>query len=567
MSTSAVAVSSQIAAKRSPFWPAQLSPHLSIPATNLFYNAEVSAARYPDKPFIVFYDTPVTFAQFKDEAERVAGYLQTECGVKAGDRVLLYMQNSPQWVIAYYGILRANAVVVPVNPMNLTDELEHYVEDSGATTAFVTQELYGRIAPLLGEGAGPGLRHLLVATYSDYIKNEPFSPPPEFVSAPRHVEGPGVTHWADVLAANIAPGPLTAGADDLCVMPYTSGTTGKPKGCMHTHRSVMCTAVGGCNWFGSNQDAVQLSVLPLFHVTGMQGGMNSPLYNGSTVVILPRWDRDAAARAIEHYRINGWQAISTMVVDFISNPRIGEYDLSSLAWMRGGGATMPDAVVKKLRDLTGLEFVEGYGMSETMAATHINPPQNPKAQCLGIPVFDVDARIVDPITLEEVVEGEAGELIMCAPQVMQGYWGNPKATKEAFIERDGKRFLRTGDLVRRDADGYYFMTDRLKRMINASGYKVWPAEVEALMYRHPAIKEVCVIGTQDAKRGETVKAVVVLDPQQTGSVNEDDIVKWAHENMAAYKAPRIVQFVDTLPKSGSGKILWRKLQEEEEATR
>ncbi|NIE65171.1 long-chain fatty acid--CoA ligase [Burkholderia sp. Ax-1719] len=574
MSTSAVAVSARSPAKSSPFWPAQLSPNLSIPATNLFYNAEVSAARFPDKPFIIFYDTPVTFAQFKDEAERVAGYLQTECGVKAGDRVLLYMQNSPQWVIAYYGILRANAVVVPVNPMNLSDELEHYVEDSGATTAFVTQELYPRIAPLVGEDdsgksgkGGPGLRHLLVATYSDYLKREPFATPPEFVSAPRHVEGPGVAHWADVLAANLAPGPLTAGPDDLCVMPYTSGTTGKPKGCMHTHRSVMCTAVGGCNWFGSNQDAVQLSVLPMFHVTGMQGGMNSPLYNGSTVVILPRWDRDVAARAIEHYRINGWQAISTMVVDFISNPRIGEYDLSSLAWMRGGGATMPDAVVKKLRDLTGLEFVEGYGMSETMAATHINPPQNPKPQCLGIPVFDVDARIVDPITLEEVAEGEAGELIMSAPQVMQGYWGNAKATNEAFIVRDGKRFLRTGDLVRRDADGYYFMTDRLKRMINASGYKVWPAEVEALMYRHPAIKEVCVIGTQDAKRGETVKAVVVLDPQQLGTVNEDDIIKWAHENMAAYKAPRIVQFVDTLPKSGSGKILWRKLQEDEAAAR
>ncbi|MCP3721809.1 long-chain fatty acid--CoA ligase [Paraburkholderia sp. CNPSo 3272] len=549
----------------SPHWPAHLSPHLSIPQTNLFYNAEVSAARYPDKPFIVFYDTPVTFAQFKDEAERVAGYLQQECGVKAGDRVLLYMQNSPQWVVAYYGILRANAVVVPVNPMNLTEELTHYVEDSGASTAFVAQDLYPRIAPLVQEGEG--LRHLLVATYSDYLRCEPFSPPPEFVGAPRSVSGPGVAHWADVLEARCVPGALTAGPDDLCVMPYTSGTTGKPKGCMHTHRSVMATAVGGCNWFGSNQDAVQLSVLPLFHVTGMQGGMNSPIYNGSTVVLLPRWDRDAAARAIEHYRINGWQAISTMVVDFISNPRIHEYDLSSLAWMRGGGATMPDAVVKKLKDLTGLDFVEGYGMSETMAGTHINPPQRPKPQCLGIPVFDVDSRVIDPITLEEVPPGESGELIMHAPQVMQGYWRNPKATSEAFIERDGKRFLRTGDLVRRDEEGYYFMTDRLKRMINASGYKVWPAEVEALMYRHPAINEVCIIGTQDARRGETVKAVVVLDPKQVGSVNEDDIIAWAHDNMAAYKAPRIVQFVDTLPKSGSGKILWRKLQEEEAEAR
>jgi len=256
-----------------------------------------------------------------------------------------------------------------------------------------------------------------------------------------------------------------------------------------------------------------------------------------------------------------------MVVDFISNPRIHEYDLSSLAWMRGGGATMPDAVVKKLKDLTGLDFVEGYGMSETMAGTHINPPQRPKPQCLGIPVFDVDSRVVDPITLEEVTPGESGELIMHAPQVMQGYWRNPKATSEAFIERDGKRFLRTGDLVRRDEEGYYFMTDRLKRMINASGYKVWPAEVEALMYRHPAINEVCIIGTQDARRGETVKAVVVLDPKQVGSVNEDDIIAWAHDNMAAYKAPRIVQFVDALPKSGSGKILWRKLQEEEAEAR
>ncbi|MCP3717235.1 long-chain fatty acid--CoA ligase [Paraburkholderia sp. CNPSo 3281] len=568
MSTSAPTLSAHSPSSpqpASPHWPAHLSPHLSIPQTNLFYNAEVSAARYPDKPFIVFYDTPVTFAQFKDEAERVAGYLQEECGVKAGDRVLLYMQNSPQWVIAYYGILRANAVVVPVNPMNLTEELAHYVEDSGATTAFVAQDLYPRIAPLVQESEG--LQHLLVATYSDYLKCEPFSPPPEFVGAPRSVSGPGVAHWADVLEARCVPGALTAGPDDLCVMPYTSGTTGKPKGCMHTHRSVMATAVGGCNWFGSNQDAVQLSVLPLFHVTGMQGGMNSPIYNGSTVVLLPRWDRDAAARAIEHYRINGWQAISTMVVDFISNPRIHEYDLSSLAWMRGGGATMPDAVVKKLKDLTGLDFVEGYGMSETMAGTHINPPRRPKPQCLGIPVFDVDSRVIDPITLEEVTPGESGELIMHAPQVMQGYWRNPKATSEAFIERDGKRFLRTGDLVRRDDEGYYFMTDRLKRMINASGYKVWPAEVEALMYRHPAINEVCIIGTQDARRGETVKAVVVLDPKQVGRVNEDDVIAWAHDNMAAYKAPRIVQFVDALPKSGSGKILWRKLQEEEAEAR
>jgi fatty-acyl-CoA synthase len=540
--------------------------HLTLPRTNIFYNAEVSAARFPDKPFIVFYDTPITFAEFKDEAERVAGFLQHECNVKAGDRVLLYMQNSPQWIIAYYGILRANAVVVPVNPMNMSAELAHYVEDSGATTIFAPQCLYDNVAPLIGKGPGQGLEHAIVATYSDYLKRPSSIAVPEFVAAPRRTfDAEGVTPWHTVLEHEIAPGPLTAEADDLCVMPYTSGTTGKPKGCMHTHRSVMSTALGGCVWFTAAADGVHLSVLPFFHVTGMQGGMNSAVFSGATIVVLPRWDRDAAALCMEKYRVSAWQSISTMMVDFLSNPRLGEYDLSSLSGARGGGAAMPDAIAKKLKTLTGLDYVEGYGMSETIAGTHINPPHRPKPQCLGIPVFDVDSRVIDPITLQEVPQGETGEIVVNAPQVMQGYWRNPKATAEAFIELDGKRFLRTGDLGHIDEDGYFFMTDRLKRMINASGYKVWPAEVEAMMYRHPAIHEVCVIGVKDEKRGETVKALVVPNPAHAATIDAQEIIDWAHEQMAAYKAPRIVEFVASLPKSGSGKILWRKLQEDEAA--
>jgi fatty-acyl-CoA synthase len=253
------------------------------------------------------------------------------------------------------------------------------------------------------------------------------------------------------------------------------------------------------------------------------------------------------------------------VVDFLANPGIAEIDLSSLNVIRGGGAAMPEAVAHKLRELTGLSYVEGYGMSETMAATHINPPQRPKPQCLGIPVFDVDARIIDPTTLQELAPGESGEIVMHAPQVMQGYWRNDPATAEAFITLDGRRFLRTGDLARIDEDGYFFMTDRLKRMINASGYKVWPAEVESLMYHHPAIHEVCVIGARDARRGETVKALVVLKPGHLGTLSEADIAAWAHDHMAAYKSPRLVEFVASLPKSGTGKIQWRELQERQAA--
>ncbi len=541
-------------------WPKGLPQHLHIPQTNLFFNVEVAATRFPDKPFLIFYDGTLSFGAFKREAEAIAGFLQRRCGIQAGDRVLLDMQNSPQFVLAYYGILRAGGVVVPVNPMNLTHELAHYVNDSGAKAAFVGQELFTQMRPLLGQG----LEHIVVAAYSDYVAESPHIAVPPFVAAAReNLTEPNVTLWVDMLAEQHAPGLLSTGPSDLCVMPYTSGTTGRPKGCMHTHHSVMSTAVGGIEWVRMPQDTVVLAVLPFFHVTGMQMSMNGPLYNGNTVVLLPRWDRDAAAACVQRYKVGSWQAISTMVVDFLMNPRIADYDLSSVWNMGGGGAAMPEAVAQKLHDLCGITYMEGYGMTETMAPSHINPLDRPKRQCLGIPIFDVDARVIDPQTLRVLPGGEVGEIVVHGPQVMQGYWGQPAATEEAFITQDGKRFLRTGDLGRVDEEGYFFMVDRLKRMINASGYKVWPAEVESMMYQHPDIAEACVVGAVDAKRGETVKAYVVLKPQARGEVSEQSIVDWAHEHMAAYKSPRIVEFVDSLPKSGTGKVQWRALQERE----
>jgi fatty-acyl-CoA synthase len=545
------------------FWPPGIPHQLTLPQTHLFHNVEVSAARYPDKPFIVFYDTPLCYARFKDEAERIAGHLQHECGVKAGDRVLLVMQNSPQWALAMYGILRANAVVVPVNPMNRGEELRHLVADSGAHVAIVAQELLEPLQPLHREHTVTGLQHLLVATYSDYIGAATELAVPAFIAAARQVPAlPGIHAWRDALGNAQRPGPITTGPDDPAVMPYTSGTTGAPKGCVHTHRSVMSTAVGGTVWFSRTQDAVYLSALPFFHVTGLSGSLNGPLYLGATIVVLPRWDRDAAAACIQRHNVTVWQTITAMLVDFLANPRLGDYALSSLDGIRGGGAAMPEAVARKLHEVIGLEFVEGYGMSETMAATHINPPNRPKAQCLGVPVFDVDARIVDPITLQEQPQGESGEIVVHGPQVMRSYWKQPEADAIAFVEIDGKRFLRTGDLARIDEEGYFFMTDRLKRMINAAGYKVWPAEVESLMYRHPAIQEACVIASRDAKRGETVKALVVLRPGH--EVDEQQIIAWSHAHMAAYKSPRIVRFVPSLPRSGSGKVMWRELQDQED---
>jgi fatty-acyl-CoA synthase len=533
---------------------------LIAPATNLFYNAEVSARRFPHKPFLVYYDTLVSFAEFHDEAMRIAGFLEQRCGVRKGDRVLLLMQNSPQFMIGYYGILRANAVVVPLNPMNLTQEILRYAQDSGAATMLVSQELYPRIEPLL---KSRDLGQVIVAAYSDYLKQPTSLAVPDFISAPRiEHAGPGLALWKDALAANLAPGPLTAGADDLCVMPYTSGTTGQPKGCMHTHRTVMHTAVGGMQWFGMQPELTLLAVAPMFHVTGMQGGLNGPLFTGNTMVLLPRWDREVAAQCVQRYKVSSWTAIPTMIQDFFLNPNVDKYDLSSIRRLSGGGAAMPAAVAQRLANV-GITYVEGYGLSETIGATHINPADHAKRQCLGIPIFDTDSRVIDPVTLRELPPGEIGEIIMHGPQVFLGYWNKPEDSAQVFIELDGKRFFRSGDLGRMDEDGYFFIVDRLKRMINASGYKVWPTEVESLMYQHPAVQEACVIGTRDAHRGETVKAVIVPRAEWRDRVEAQAIIDWCREHMAAYKVPRVIEFVEALPKSGSGKIMWRELQERE----
>lgn len=549
------------------FWPPGLPKHLELPATSLWYNLEVTATRFPNRPAVVFYDSILTYGQLRAQAEAIAGWLQQICGVVRGDRVLLDFQNSPQFVIGYYAILRADGFVVPVNPMLKTDELRHYVDDSGAHVLMCAQDNWPQFRPLMrGEPEGIAiLEHALVGAYADALTTTTDLPMPDFVRAPMALApGERATRWTDAIAEARLPEPHRAGPDDWCVMPYTSGTTGRPKGCLHTHRSVMHVLMNGVVWGGVRAQTVALGVVPMFHVTGMQA-MNSLIAGGGTNVVLPRWDRNVAAETIARYRVTNWTCIPTMIIDLFGNPKIDQYDLSTLDFLSGGGAAMPEAIAQKIKNLWNLDFVEGYGLSETIAASHTNPPQRAKKQCLGIPICDTDSRIIDPDTLVEQPQGATGEIVTNGPGVFQGYWNDPAKTAEAFIEHDGKRFFRTGDLGRIDEDGYFFMVDRLKRMINASGFKVWPAEVEAMLYRHPLVQEACVIGTFDAYRGETVKALIVSRGDRRDTAAGDEIVAWAREHMAAYKVPRIIEFVDALPKSGTGKVMWRALQEAENA--
>jgi fatty-acyl-CoA synthase len=507
-------------------WPPGMPRSLALPPLRLHDLLAAAARRSPDKAATVFQDETLSYRALQRRTESLAGHLQRACGVRRGDRVLLDLQNGPAFVIAFFAVLRADAVAVPVSPMNLGAELRRILEDSGARVAVADPEVASRFADL-------PLEHLVVS---------------------------------DAIPEALEPAaPSQARVSDLCVMPYTSGSTGQPKGCMHTHATTLHNVVGSALWKHVSADTVALATAPFFHVTGLIHSLLATVYAGGTIVIQRRWEPQAAAELVERHRCTHWDNVPTMVVDLLSHPGALAHDVSSLKWIFGGGAAMPEAIAQKLFEVCGVRYIEGYGLTETISQTHINPPQNPKQQCLGIPTYDTESLVVDPESFAVLGPGEQGEIVVRGPQLLIGYWNNEKAFREAWLEIDARRFFRTGDLGRADEDGYFFISDRLKRMINAAGFKVWPAEVEAAMYQHPAIQECCVIAAPDARRGETVKAVVVLKPG--ASASGEDILAWAHERMAAYKAPRLIEFCPALPRTPSGKIQWRALQEKELAAR
>ena len=565
MTTASRPLSPQQIAQRS-HWPRRLPQSLEVPQTSLWFNLEVTARRFPDKAATIYCGQTLSYRALRDQAEALAGWLQS-AGVGAGDRVAIFLQNCPQFLVAFYAINRANAVVVPVNPMNKAEEFGHYIADPATKVVICSADLAGIVAQANeAQPAAGRLKSILVTRYAEAIPEDAGLPEPmrQWLLADPPLPA-GATCWTDALAAGLQAGPHTTGPDDMALLPYTSGTTGLPKGCIHTNRTLMSNTVGGGMWGHASAESVGLAVVPMFHITGMLYGVLGPVYLGMTLVILPRWDRELAGQSISRYQVTHWTCIPTMIIDLFGSPNFKSFDLGRLKNLNGGGAAMPQAVAERLKQEYGLTFSEGYGLTETAAPSHGNPPERAKLQCLGIPIYGVDSRVIDPATLEEMPIGEVGEIVTHGPMVFKGYWQQPEATAAAFIEIDGKQFFRTGDLGRMDEEGYFFITDRLKRMINASGFKVWPSEVEMLLYKHPAVQEACIIAAKDAYRGETVKAVVVLRAEAKGKTSAEDITGWAKEHMAAYKVPKLVEFVDSLPKSGSGKVMWRQLQEKEGA--
>ncbi len=537
-------------------WPENLPRTLVFPEKTLPEFLSDHARHTPEKVAFNFYGREISFREFDQRTNQLAMAL-IDFGLKKGDRVSLFLENSPQFVIGYFAILKAGGVVVAANPMFKEDELKYELMDAGARIIIAQDFLYPKVRNVREEA---GLSHVILTSYRDYL--------PASLSLPLHpsMQGPKerFPETLDLLQLmdSYRPEQLSIPInlrEDLALLQYTSGTTGLPKGAMITHFSLMTNTVGSAVWNGVLEEDILLSILPFFHVTGMIHSMCRPVYTGTTNIMLARFDPEAILQAIHKYRCTLWSSITTMNVAIVNHPDVEKYDLRSLRVCGSGGAPVPKEILEKWRKIIGTELAEGYGLSETISQTHMNPYLRPRYGSIGLPQFGIDCRIVDVETGVDLPLDQEGELLIKGPTVMKGYWNRPEATAEAL--KDG--WLYTGDIARMDEDGYFYIVGRKKELIKASGYSVFPAEVENFLYGHPAIKEVAVIGVPDPYRGENIKAVIVLKPEYENKVREEEIVAWCKGKMAAYKYPRIVEFVKELPKTASGKVLKRVLREKE----
>jgi len=477
----------------------------------------------------------LTYEALWDSVRAVAAGF-TRLGIVKGDRVALWLSNGPELVISFYASWLLGATVVPINPALTERELTGHLADA-APRLLVALSTGAPVAAAVASRLG---LTLVVAGET----------------------GGSFPAFGDLLRQNgrgISPEPVEP-SEDVAVLLYTGGTTGAPKGAMLTHRNLVANAIQFAEWYAFEPGAETcIGALPMFHSGGMSGAMNVPLYSGTTILVFRRFNPVTVARSVERFRATRLFGVPTMFIALLNNEASRRVDYSSLRACRTNAAPLPPSVKAAFDGLVGREvLIEGYGLTEASPLTHANPLHRAKPGSIGIPLPDTDAKIVDLETGADLPGGESGELVIRGPQVMKAYWNRPEET--AQVLRDG--WFSTGDVARMDEEGYFIIVDRKKDQINTAGFKVWPREVEEVLYAHPAVRLVAVVGQPDPYRGEVVKACVVLRAEHRGRVSEAEIVAFCKERLAGYKVPRVVEFRDELPVSATGKMLRRVLRHE-----
>ena len=546
-------------------YPPGVPEHVEVPRGNLARLLADAARDFPHAPALHFEGRTSSYAELAEQAWRLAGAL-AGLGVTKGTRVGIILPNSPQVIVSFFATLRLGAVVVLNNPIYTEHELEHQLGDASVEVLICVDLLYERVRPLRER---LGIREVIVTSMLDELPAlkrvlAPYTKRGREASATVSRDEP-VLHWRDLLR-RVDDKPPEAEVDpssDLALLQYTGGTTGLAKGVMLSHANLLANVEQVRAWFPDADPGheVMMAVLPFFHVYGLTVCLLLGVRLRAALVLLPRFDLSAVVSSIDHYRPTLFPGVPTMYVAINNAVAGGGHDLSSIKACLSGAAPLPREVAERFERFSGGRLVEGYGLSECSPVALANPIYGKrKAGTIGMPLPDTLARVVDPADPSQALPaGQAGELALRGPQVMVGYWSRPDETEQVL--RDG--WLLTGDMAVMDEEGYFSIVDRKKDLIIAGCYNVYPREVEEVLYGHPKIEEVCVVGVPDPYRGETVKAFVVLRDGERATVEE--IREFAKGRLAAYKVPRSVEFRDELPKTLIGKVLRRALVEEERA--
>jgi long-chain acyl-CoA synthetase len=534
-------------------WPKEIPKNLDYPDVSLNEILEKTSIKYPEKTAIAYFEKKTTYAQLNSLSNNFAAALM-DFGVEKGDRVALFLPNSPQFIIAYYGVLKAGAVLTAISPLNKEREVAYQLKDSEAETIVALDSLYPIVDKIRRKTK---LENVIVTSLNKYDCSTSVSPN-------KGAQEIKIQNFQELLKETEKSFNVNINAkEDLAALQYTGGTTGTVKGAMLTHFNLVSNAVAFAAWIkGVVTEETFLTALPLFHIYGMTTSMNVPVCLAAKMVLLPKFDPEKVLETIQRHKVTVFCGVPTMYTALMANPALSRFDLTSIRVCISGASPLPPQVQKKFIEITGGFLAEGYGLTEASPVTHCNPVDKTmrtvRVGSIGLPLPDTDAKIVDVETGKKTLDpGLTGELAVKGPQVMQGYWRRRGETD--LVLRDG--WLLTGDIARMDHEGYFYITDRKKDLIKYKDYSVYPRELEDVLYEHPAVKLCAVVGKPSLGVGEIPKAFIILKEEATTTGSE--IIDFVKEKVAPYKAVREVEFRRELPISAAGKVLRRELQEEE----
>jgi len=535
-------------------YPPGVKPDIEVPVKSVPQAFDEATERDPHRTAVVFYGRSISYRELRDAADRFASALAS-LGVKKGDRVALYLLNSPQFIIAYFGALKCGATVTPISPVYTSHEVRYQLENSGARAIVCQDILHDKVVK-----SGAALDLVVVTNVGEYLPALK-----RWFGAKAKVLGS--VHWMQELLKKHPPTPPAVTIDpktDLAALPYTGGTTGNPKGVMLTHYNLTAAQAMAQATFQVFEEGkeVILAFLPFFHIYGQVVIMLNGLCQGHLLILFTTPDTEEILAAMERYRATVFYGVPTLYEYLKDHKDTNKADWKRIKLVLSGADTLHESTMKAWQRRTGSTIVEGYGLSETAATSHVNPLHRPKTGSFGCPIPGMRAAVMNPETLEFVPPGETGELVLSGPNVMQGYWQRPDETARVFVERAGVRWMRTGDIVRMDEEGYFHFYDRAKDLIKYKGYSVFAKDVEDVLYGHPQIKAAGVIGVADPAVGQRIKAIVVLQADARGKVSEDEIKAFCREQLAEYKVPHLVEFRGELPKTDVGKVSRRELRDE-----